>query len=66
MEKDSNTEGTSNPQTPEEPMERDFSEDTPLSKEMKLMEKRLKESLKMMLKETMNAALKPKKFRILW
>ena len=59
MEMDSNTEGSSNPQMPEEPMERDLSKDTPLSKEMKMMEKRLKESLQMMLKETMNAALKP-------
>ena len=59
MEMDTNTECTSNPQTPEEPTEKDLSEDTLLSKEMKMMEKRLKESLKMMLKETMNAALKP-------
>ena len=59
MEIDTNTECTSNPQTPEEPTEKDLSEDTLLSKEMKMMEKRLKESLKMMLKETMNAALKP-------
>ena len=59
MEMDTNTECTSNPHTPEEPIEKDLSEDTPLSKEMKMMEKRLKESLKMMLKETMNAALKP-------
>ena len=59
MELDSNTKGTTNPHTPEEPKERDFSGDTPLSKEMKMMEKRLKESLQMMLKETMNAALKP-------
>ena len=62
MELDNNTDGTTNPhmpEEPEEPKERDFSEDTPLSKEMKMMEKRLKESLQMMLKETMNAALKP-------
>ena len=59
MEVDSNTEGTTNPHMPEEPKERDFSKDTPLSKEMKMMEKRLNESLQMMLKETMNAALKP-------
>ena len=59
MEVDSNTEGTTNPHMPEEPKERDFSEDTPLSKEMKMLEKRLKESLQMMLKETMNAVLKP-------
>ena len=59
MEMDINTKGTSNLKTPEEPMEKDFSEDIPLSKEMKMMEKRLKESLQMMLKETMNAALKP-------
>ena len=59
MEMDTNTECTSNPQMPEEPIEKDPSEDNPLSKEMKMMEKRLKESLKMMLKETMNATLKP-------
>ena len=46
MEVDTNTECTSNPQTPEEPIVKDLSEDTPLSKEMKMMEKRLKESLK--------------------
>ena len=62
MELDNNTKDTTNPhmpEEPEEPKERDFSKDTPLSKEMKMMEKRLKESLQMMLKETMNAALKP-------
>ena len=59
MEIHTNTECTSNPQTPEEPTEKDPSKDTPLSKEMKMMEKRLKESLKTMMKETMNAALKP-------
>ena len=59
MEVDSNTEGTTLPHTTAEPKERGNSEDTPLSKEMKMMENRLKESLKMMLKETMNAALKP-------
>ena len=59
MDVDSNTEGTTTPHKTEEPKGRDLSEDTPLSKEMKMMERRLKESLQMMLKETMNAALKP-------
>ena len=59
MEVDSNTESITLPHTTEEPKERGNSEDTPLSKEMKVMESRLKESLQMMLKETMNAALKP-------
>ena len=34
-------------------------QDTSFGQEMKMMENRLKESLKTLLKETMNAALKP-------
>ena len=59
MEIDAKTEDASNLKMPEETSEENPSEDNPLSKEMKLMEKRLEESLKLMLTETMNAALKP-------
>ena len=39
MEMDTNTECTSDPQTPEDAIEKNICEDTLLSKEMKMMEK---------------------------
>ena len=58
MEGDNNKTGELSQQPISGPPNTQPSQDTPLSKEMMVMESRLKESLKLMMEETMKKALK--------